>query len=113
MNNINFNNKIFTITENSNIGEADNRTVFKYSQNEDLVTGDYQGGRIRTGKIIARLDGHQLHMLYQCITVDNELKSGKATADITFTEQHKMKLNLHWEWLKASGDKGSSVYVEI
>lgn len=112
MNKIDFNNKIFTLLENSEMGVADNSTDFKYSQNQDLVFANYQGASIRTGKIIARLEGCQLHMLYQCITMDNELKSGKATADITFSENDKMNLDVPWEWLQVSGVKGSSDYIE-
>lgn len=113
MTKINFDNKKFVLIENSKYGTADSNTVFKYSQNEDVVTANYQGGTIKTGNIIARLEGRQLYMVYQCLTVDNDLKSGKATADITFTEDNKIKLILQWEWLKVSGHSGKSEYIEI
>lgn len=113
MTKINFTNKKFKLLENSKNGAADSKTIFEYAQKEDVVTANYQGGAIRTGNIIARLEGRQLYMIYQCLTVDNELKSGKATADITFTEDNKMKLLLHWEWLKTSGHSGKSEYIEI
>ena len=113
MTRINFDNKKFKLLENSKNGEADSETIFEYTQKEDVVTANYHGGAIRTGNIIARLEGRHLNMIYQCLTVDNELKSGKATADITFTENNKMKLLLHWEWLQTSGHNGKSEYIEI
>ena len=52
-------------------------------------------------------------MLYQCLTVDNELKAGKALAKIRLTENGKIKLTLDWEWLDEENAKGRSEYLEI
>jgi hypothetical protein len=78
-----------------------------------LVTADYQGGSIRYGKIIARLEAEKLNMLYQCITVENELKAGKAIAEIKTTKDGKIRLLLDWEWLGDETGKGKSEYVEV
>jgi len=113
MQKIDFNNKIFSLVDNSEKGKANSETLFKYQQDGDLVTAEYQGGSIRYGKIIAVLKGHQLDMLYQCVTTDQELKAGKAIADISFTDTGKIRLQLNWEWL--GGDKqqrGVSEYIE-
>lgn len=109
---INFNNKTFALLENSENGKVTNQTIFKYQQEGNLVTADYFGGTIKYGKIIARLDGNQLNMLYQCLTTNDELKAGKAIADITFNENGKILLTLNWEWLIDGNGKGVSVYVE-
>ncbi len=112
MNDINFNNKTFSLVVNSENGQVNSETVFEYKQNGDLVTADYHGGSIVYGKIIAKLNGAQLDMLYQCLTTADELKAGRAIADITFTEQHKIKLRLNWEWLGDKNEKGVSEYLE-
>lgn len=112
MTNYNFHNKNFTLLENSSEGKVNSQTVFEYQQEGDLVTADYHGGTIRYGKIIAHLKDNQLHMLYQCLTTDNELKAGKAIADISLTSSGKIKLNLHWEWLGDKQEKGTSEYIE-
>ena len=108
----NFHNKTFSLLDNSQNGKAGSETIFQYQQNGNLVTADYSGGDIKYGKIIADLRGDRLHMLYQCMTIENELKAGKAIADISLTENGKIKLNLHWEWLDGSGKKGTSEYLE-
>lgn len=112
MNTINFHNKIFYLLENSANGKVNAETTFHYQQEGDLVTADYYGGTIRYGKIIGRLEGQQLNMLYQCLTTDNELKAGKAIAQISFAEENKIKLTLNWEWLGEKKGKGQSEYVE-
>lgn len=113
MNNFDFNNKTFALLENSENGKVSRDTVFEFKQDDDLVTADYYGGSIRYGKIISELKGKQLNMLYQCMTVDNELKAGKAIADISFNENGKIMLRLAWEWLGDQQKKGVSEYVEV
>ena len=94
MKNIDFNNKKFALIENSNEGEVNQDTIFEYKQEGDVVTADYHGGSVIYGKIIASLQKNKLDMLYQCLTKDNQLKAGKAIADISFTDDQKIKLKL-------------------
>lgn len=108
-----FNNKKFALIQNSENGQVNNDTIFEYKQNGNLVTADYFGGTIKYGKIIADLQGDKLSMLYQCLTIDNELKAGKAIAEISVSENEKIKLKLSWEWLTNGNDKGTSEYIEI
>ena len=113
MEKLDFNNKTFALVENSQEGKVNADTVFKYKQKGDLVTADYYGGTIRYGKIIAQLEGDVLHMLYQCLTLENELKAGKAIAKVSHSDSDKIKLVLDWEWLTDSNQKGISEYIEI
>lgn len=112
MRKIDFNNKAFSLIDNSKTGKVSTDTIFKYSQEGNLVTADYHGGDILYGKIIAKLKEDELHMLYQCLTTHEELKAGKAIAQISFNENDKIKLKLDWEWLGSNGEKGVSEYVE-
>ena len=94
MSEFNFNNKIFSLLENSENGKVNSETIFKYKQEGNLVTADYYGGSIKYGKIIAHLSNKTLDMLYQCITTENELKAGKAIAKISLTNHNKVKTKL-------------------
>ena len=113
MSNFNFDNKKFALVNNSETGEVSTETIFEYKQKDKLVTADYYGGTILYGKIIADLKDDELNMLYQCLTIDNQLKAGKAIAKITLTDNGKIKLNLNWEWLTKVNEKGISEYIEI
>ena len=112
MNEINFNNKTFSLITNTENGKANSDTIFEYKQKGELVTADYYGGDVLYGKIIALQQGKQLNMLYQCITTKNELKAGKAIAEISITKDLKIKLSLNWEWLDNNHEKGISEYLE-
>lgn len=109
---INFNNKRFSLIDNSENGKVDTDTIFEYSQDGNLVTANYYGGTVIYGKIIAVLIDDQLDMRYQCLTTDNELKAGKAIAKISHLSNGKLKLSLKWEWLDDGDKKGVSEYIE-
>ncbi len=112
MSGFNFNNKTFSLIENSKNGKVNSETIFKYKQEGNLVTADYYGGIIKYGKIIAHFKNDNLDMLYQCITTENELKAGKAIAEISLTKNNKMKLKLNWEWMGNKNESGTSEYIE-
>ena len=114
MKEFNLNNKKFALVTNSENGQVNDETIFHYWQEKDIVTAEYSGGTIRTGKIIALLKGNTLEMLYNCLTTDNELKAGKATTIVSTNEFGKLKLFLDWRWLNQSIDTtGKSEYIEI
>ncbi|WP_406682825.1 hypothetical protein N1F78_08985 [Seonamhaeicola sp. MEBiC1930] len=112
MQEFNFNNKTFSLVENSAKGQVNTDTSFKYKQDGNLVTADYYGGSVRYGKIIGHLKKDKLIMLYQCITNKDELKAGKATATISLNKENKIRLTLNWEWLNNNKETGVSEYIE-
>ncbi|MFK7811611.1 MAG: hypothetical protein AB8B59_03900 [Maribacter sp.] len=112
MSEINFSNKSFSLVENSINGSVTSNTIFEFQQEGNLVTADYHGGDIKYGKIIAQLKNDTLHMLYQCLTEEDELKAGKAIAQVSLNEKNKIKLMLDWEWLGEAKQKGNSEYIE-
>lgn len=109
---INLEGKIFTLLKNSTTGEADESTIFEYNQDEELVTAEYKGGNIRYGKVIGKITGDELEMIYQCITNKGELKCGKSKGVVKFTEKGKMKLEFEWGWLNEGQFTGRSEYIE-
>lgn len=112
MSDLNLNNKTFSLVSNTEKGEVNTETIFKFKQKSHVVTADYYGGTIQYGKIIAIKNGQQLDMLYQCLTQKNELKAGKAIAEISQNENNKLKLRVCWEWLDNKEEKGQSEYIE-
>ncbi len=112
MSKFNLNNKTFLLVDNSANGEVNSETVFKYTQENTLITADYSGGSISYGKIIGHLNGDTINMLYQCLTINNELKAGKAIAKLSIAANNKIHMKLDWEWLDSDHEKGTSEYIE-
>lgn len=66
------------------------------------MTADYAGVTIKYGKIIATLNDDILQMVYQCIITENKLKTRKAIAKVSLTENNKIHLKLNWQWLNGN-----------
>jgi hypothetical protein len=108
----NFHNKTFYLVENSESGKVNADTIFKYQQEKNIITADYSGGTVKYGKIIGTLHKDILTMLYQCVTLENELKAGKAIAKVSLNKENKILLKLNWQWLNGNQEKGISEYIE-
>ena len=52
-------------------------------------------------------------MLYQCLTIDNELKAGQAIANVIIHTNEKIELHLDWKWIGSHKGTGTSIYVEV
>lgn len=103
--------KTFILLQNSVHGSAISNTIERWKKEGEVLTAEYIGGAIVYGRIVGLQDGMKLNLLYHCLTVDNELKAGKARADISFAPGDKMRLDLDWEWLDTR-EKGHSIYIE-
>lgn len=109
---VNFNNKIFYLQSNSVNGTSNSNTIFHYKQEANLVTATFSGGNVIYGSIVALHNDSILEMAYQMLTVTKELKSGKAVAQISVTEDNKIQLTLDWVWLIEGNVRGESIYKE-
>ena len=106
--------RAFSLLSNSADGEVSSDVIFKYRQNDNLITGDYHGGTIAHGDIVARFTSNtRLAMLYQCITNDGELKAGEANAEVSRLNDGLLRLELQWKWLTGGLQQGFSEYIEI
>jgi len=109
---IDFDEKTLVVVSNSENGEVSSDTIFEFSQEDDIVTADYDGGTIRYGKIIGHLKEDKLELVYQCLTNENKLRSGKGLGTVKLDNNGKIGMMLEWEWLDGKGEKGMSEYKE-
>ena len=103
--------KYFFAAENSETGEASEKTVFCYHQKENAVWAEYGGGKIIKGFLIGKMDEKQnLHFAYQHMNADGEIKSGTCDSSPEF-KNGKLRFNEKWKW--SSGEEGCSVIEEM
>ena len=101
------------MVDNSSEGKVNTDTLFQYSQKDQLIEATYMGGPIIKGYIIATLEADTLSMLYQCLTIDNELKAGQALAKVILNKDEKLELHLDWKWIGSHKGTGTSIYVQV
>ena len=110
---MNLNNKKFVTTANKD-GLSSNETIFHYFQNGNTITGNYKGGAIAEGLLLGkRIQDSKIELLYQCLTVEGELKAGESKGTISKTQEGRLKLEFDWNWLNGDLSGVKSEYTEI
>tara|TARA_B110000902_G_C13812364_1_gene400359 strand:+ start:118 stop:483 length:366 start_codon:yes stop_codon:yes gene_type:complete len=106
--------RTFALLSNSAAGEVSSDVIFKYQQTDDLINGVYRGDTIAYGHIVARFTSNtQLAMLYHCVTNSGQLKAGEADAEVSVSDDGRVRLELQWKWLTGAREHGVSDYIEI
>jgi hypothetical protein len=105
--------KTFRAVANSSNGTINTETTMSFvSEDKRGILGVYGGGTIRTGQVVAgRRDEWTVEMLYQCVTVSDELKAGRAVARFSQAPDGAPRMRLDWQWLTGDQGKGTSEWV--
>ncbi|AXT61319.1 hypothetical protein D1816_13505 [Aquimarina sp. AD10] len=107
---INYNNKTFRVS-----GENEEATHFKYFQKGNIVWGEYEGGGVTKGTLIAKVDDEGiLHMHYNHLNANLEFKLGKCISTPKILEDGKIELFEKYESINtAVVSKGEITLVEV
>lgn len=111
---INYHNRKFTPTNNTENGETNSETIFHYQQIDHILTAHYQGGQIKTGQIlgIVHQDG-SITMKYHHINLQDEIMTGQCHSTPEILPNGKIKLYEDWQWTSGDQTKGTSTLEEI
>lgn len=111
---INYNERLFRTINNSDNGEVNQETIFKYFQRDHIVWADYSGGGIVSGHLIATIESNgDLDMRYHHINANNEIMTGRCRSKPERLENGKLRMYEEWEWTCKDRSKGSSIIEEI
>jgi diamine N-acetyltransferase len=111
---INYNNRRFVAIENSDNGEVTPDLIFHYLQNDNIITSDYSGDKIKKGQLIGLVDNKGcIDMRYHQVNLRGELMTGICKSTPEIMANGKIRLYEKWSW--TSGDKtdGESILEEI
>lgn len=99
-----------TNTEN---GEVNVETIFKYHQNGNVLWAEYFGGDIIRGNLIGSVSEQGiLDFYYQHINKEGEMRIGKCHSIPKVSGNGKLELHEEWQWLNGDKSLGSSIIVE-
>lgn len=111
---INYNNKTFRPISNTENGETSIETVFHYSQNGNVLTSEYAGGRIIKGHLIGLVDEEgNIDMRYHQVNDKGELMTGRCLSKPEILENGKIRLHENWQWTSGNKSKGQSIIEEV
>ena len=114
MRDINYNDRLFRTVDNSGTGEVDQSTIFHYHQKEDVVWASYEGGAIRFGTLIAKVqpDG-SLDMRYSHINQHGQIMTGNCWSRPEVLADGRLRLVENWQWTCGDYTKGKSTIEEV
>jgi hypothetical protein len=111
---INYHGRTFRSVNNSPNGEVDADTVFNYFQRDEIVWATYQGGAIRWGTLIAKVDeAGCLEMRYQHVNAQGEIMTGTCRSTPETLPDGRLRLHEDWQWTSGDGSQGQSIVEEI
>jgi hypothetical protein len=114
MTTFNYHNRFFRSVANTPNGQVSGETVFHYHQDGDLVWATYQGGSIRFGTLIAKVDEQgRLEMRYQHLTHNGDLMTGQCQSTPTRLADGRFRLDEVWHWTSGDLSSGTSAIEEI
>lgn len=88
--------------------------IFVFSQSGSNFTAHYSGAGFSDGHLIGNLDaGDSANLVYHCRAEDGALEVGKARARFSTDADHKIIIEMDWQWLNGSRKSGQSFYKEI
>jgi len=111
---VNYQGRFFRSVSNSANGQVGNETIFKYSQQGEEIRAEYSGGVIRFGQILGqRLADDSLVFLYQHLTHDGCLCSGRCQARPEVLADGRLRMKESWQWTFPEHSAGESMIEEI
>lgn len=109
----NYDGKTFKPVSNSPNGETSGDTTFHYRQTGNILTADYNGGRIQAGHLIGLVgpDG-VIDMRYHQVNESGELMTGRCRSVPARMDNGKIRLYETWEWTSGDRSSGQSIIEE-
>jgi hypothetical protein len=99
-------------TEDPGGGVATADTIFRYAEDDGVVTATYEGGPIRRGFLVGTRSGDSLDFRYVQLHTDGSTASGHCATELELLDDGRIRLNETWKWESRPGS-GWSVEVEV
>ncbi|HEX8141346.1 MAG TPA: hypothetical protein VF553_02045 [Pyrinomonadaceae bacterium] len=114
MKGINYNGRFFAPVANTENGEVDSSTLFHYYQEGEIVWATYEGGDVRFGTLIAKVDeAGCLDMRYSHVNRDGQLMTGRCKSVPELLPDGRLRLRENWQWTSGDCSSGESIVEEV
>ena len=111
---IDYDGRIFRSIANATVGDVDASTRFIYHQHGRVVSGEYTGGGVRSGVLIATVaDDGALDMRYAHVASDGRTMTGTCRSTLEVLADGRYRLHEAWEWTGGGEGSGVSIVEEV
>lgn len=94
-------------------GVVNQDTLFHFKQQGELVTGEYEGGRIIKGFLAGISRRNSLTFTFCQVHTDRQFRSGQSACEIIFSHQGRIRIIERFSWDSPENDSGINVFEEI
>lgn len=102
------------VVKTADNGVVNQDTIFLFSQKEDIVSAEYQGGKILKGFLIGKLSPqNQLEFSYCQMQLDGRLDNGLSSCKLSRNDEGKLILIEKFEWKSRPGEFGTNIFQEL
>lgn len=99
---LDFNNKVFVCSKETEKGEFTRETIFSYKQYGKIVSATYKGGKIRYGELIGMMNDQGIQeVAFNHVTIDSQTYRGTCTMKPCRQANTSYKLTALWLLLEA------------
>lgn len=102
------------VVKTAETGVVNHETIFHFSQDEDRVFAQYQGGKIQMGYLVGTLTiDNRLVFTYCQMQEDGKLDNGISHCELSKNEDGKLVLIERFEWKSRPGEFGTNIFQEM
>ncbi|MCB2230462.1 n-acetylglutamate synthase [bacterium] len=114
MSKFDFNRRRFRGIENYDDGDLTGEVLFTYHQDGKFVWGEFSGGRVARGNLVARMreDG-VIDMLWQYVNIDANLVGGICLSKPEVLPDGRYRVHESWSITVGGDGMGTSVIEEV
>lgn len=106
--------RIFHCISNSRFGEVSEETIFHYHQDQNIVWGEYSGGVIVRGMLLAQMDTDGgLSLRFQHVSAEGEIRTGILHSSLEVLEDGRYRIYERWQLTSGNQASGESILEEI
>jgi hypothetical protein len=102
-----------TVIQTAANGVVNKDTIFNFTQNDDILYGEYIGGKIKKGFLVGQFTNNILSFSYCQLQTDGTLDNGLSSCEISMDTTGKIRLIEHFEWKSRPGEHGVNIFQEI
>ena len=113
MSSISLNDVKMNVISTAKNGVVNDKTIFQFKQDENVVTAHYAGGKIRKGFLVGVVAENHLSFSYCQIQTDNRLDNGISNCEISVDIDGKIMLIENFEWASRNGEVGKNIFKQL
>jgi hypothetical protein len=103
--------RVFGVVDSGG-GVATTETIFRYAENDGVITATYEGGTVRQGFLVGTRSADALDFRYAQLHTDGSTATGHCVTRLERLDDGRVRLNESWAWDSRPGS-GRSVAEEL